>query len=254
MFAQERHDEILLILKNMGKVVVKDLSLKFNVTDDCIRKDLKLLEGKNLLERTYGGAVPMRKSAHEEKINLRKNSNLKLKSIIASKAFDLIEAGETIFLDISTTNILLAHLIAEGNKKITVITNMLDIMVVLNEGTNCVKVISPGGVLCKDLNGYTGSMTIESISNYKITRSFIGSCGVNLMDKSITTFDVEDGNTKKAIIKNTKTTYLVMDSSKFYFDGSYKFATLQNINAIITEACPSKDISDLLNKIDIALI
>lgn len=254
MFAKERHEEIINILKSEGKVVVKDLSTRFNVTEDCIRKDLKVLEDKNLLERAYGGAIPLRKSAHNEKITERKSLNLKLKSIIAKKAFNLIEDGETIFLDISTSNILLAELLCKSNKKLTVITNMLDIVSVLNSEENKIKVISPGGVLCKDLNGFTGSMTIENISNYKLSRSFIGSCGVNLLDKSVTTFDVEDGNTKKAIIKNSKIVYLVMENSKFYFDGSFKFATLNDINTIVTESYPSNDIVNLLNKTNTAFI
>lgn len=58
MFANERLEEILNILKTEGKVIVKDLSIKFDVTEDCIRKDLKNLEKQKLLERTYGGAVP----------------------------------------------------------------------------------------------------------------------------------------------------------------------------------------------------
>lgn len=248
MFAQERHSEILGILHKEGKVVVKDLSSKFNVTEDCIRKDLKILEGKNLLERTYGGAVLVRKSAPKQNIEIRKTINVELKSIIAKKAFDIIEENETIFLDISTTNMLLAEELIKSQKKLTVVTNMLDIISILNKSYNNIKVICTGGLLNKDLDGFTGSMTIESISNYKPTKCFIGSCGVNIFDKSVTTFDVEDGNTKKSIINNSKKTYLVMENSKFYIDGTYKFATLYDINTIITESAPDKEIINLLAK------
>lgn len=254
MFIEERHSEILNILNAEGKVIVNDLSKKFNVTKDCIRKDLKTLENKNLLKRTYGGAVSIRKSAHYKKIDARKDFNVESKSAIAKKCFDLIEDGETIFLDISTTNIILAKLLSKSNKKLTIVTNMIDIISIISNETNNIKVISPGGIICKDLNGFTGSMTIENISNYRFSKAFIGSCGVNILDRSVTTFDFEDGNTKKAIIKNSKLVYLVMENRKFYFDGSFKFATLNNINAIITEDFPGKNIKDMLLRTNTKLI
>lgn len=253
MFAQERHNEILNILHKEGKVIVKDLSTRFDVTEDCIRKDLKSLESKNLLERTYGGAVLIRPSAPKQNIQARKNANVEPKTVIAQKAFNLIEENETIFLDISTTNMLLAEELSKSQKKLTVVTNMLDIVSILNNSNN-IKVICTGGELSKDLDGFTGSMTIESISNYKPTKCFIGSCGVNIFDKSITTFDGEDGNTKKSIINNSKKTYLVMENSKFYIDGTYKFATLHDINFIITEAAPDKEITNLLSKTNTEII
>lgn len=254
MFAQERHDDILEILHREGKLVVKDLSDKFNVTEDCIRKDLKLLEEKSLLKRTYGGAVSIRKSAPNQAIKMRRTVNIPSKQIIAKKAVDIINDNETIFLDISSTNILLAEELAKSKKKLTVVTNMIDIVSVLGKSDNNINVICTGGVLNKDLDGFTGSMTIETISNYKPSKCFIGSCGVNILDKSITTFDVEDGNTKKAIINMSKHTFLVMENNKFYIDGTFKFATLYDIGTIITEAAPHEEVVNLLSKTNTKLI
>lgn len=254
MFAQERHDKIIKVLHNDSKVIVKDLSASFNVTEDCIRKDLKILEGKKLLERTYGGAVLIRKSAPLQDIEMRRTINIASKQVIARKAIDIIKENETIFLDISTTNILLAEELAKTSKRLTIVTNMLDIVSVLSKSDNNIKVICTGGVLCKELDGFTGSMAIEILSNYRPTKCFIGSCGVNILDKSVTTFDVEDGNTKKAIISISKQIFLIMENSKFYIDGTYKFATLYDIDTIITEDTPAKEIIDLLSKTNTKII
>ncbi|AGY74906.1 DeoR/GlpR family DNA-binding transcription regulator [Clostridium autoethanogenum] len=254
MFPEERHDKIINILHKEGKVVVKDLSSRFNVTEDCIRKDLKILENKNLLQRTYGGAVSVRHSAPKQDISIRKNISVESKEVIAEKAFNSIFENETIFLDISTTNMMLAEKLSKSPKKLTVVTNMLDIISILNKQDNNIKVICTGGVLSKDLDGFTGSMAIESIINYKPNKCFIGSCGVNIFDKSVTTFDVEDGNTKKAIINGSKEIFLVMENSKFYIDGTYKFATLYDIDTIITESPPGKEITNLLTKTDTKFI
>ena len=57
MFIEERHKHILDILQRDGKVLVKDLSAQFEVSESMIRKDLQVLEKNNLLQRTYGGAI-----------------------------------------------------------------------------------------------------------------------------------------------------------------------------------------------------
>lgn len=253
MFAEERVDEIVKILKTEGKVKVKDLSLKFNVTEDCIRKDLKGLEKQGYLKRTYGGAVQVRQSAHEDDIIQRKDVNISAKNIIAKKAFDIIQDRETIFLDISTTNIFLSRLLAESNKKLTVVTNMLEIVNILS-GENNIAAICTGGILNKNLEGFVGISTINFISKYKFDRTFIGSCGIDVFDRSITTFESDDGNTKETIIEAGKKNYVVMENSKFYIDGNYKFATIDDINCIITDKKVSEEVSGILSENNIEII
>ncbi|HEY5588125.1 MAG TPA: DeoR/GlpR family DNA-binding transcription regulator [Candidatus Paceibacterota bacterium] len=253
MFAEERVEKIIQLLNENEKVIVKELSKTFNVTEDCIRKDLKTLEKRGIIKRTYGGGVLNRQDAPHYDILSRKNINSAGKIKIAEKAFELIKPRETIFLDISSINILIAEKIAKGNKKLVVITNMIDIF---RTFSNCdhVDVIGTGGVFNKELNGFVGSTAIESIARHKVTRAFIGSCGVNMFDNSVTTFDVEDGNTKKAIIHSGKKVYLVMENKKFQYDGTYKFADIYDVDAIIVDEKPDEKICNELKKIRVELI
>jgi DeoR family transcriptional regulator, glycerol-3-phosphate regulon repressor len=253
LFAEERLKEIVRILKQEGKVKVKELSLQFDVTEDCIRKDLRLLENQGYLKRTYGGAVQVRESAKEHDVLPRREVNQLTKNIIAKKSYDLIKDRETIFLDISTTNILLAKLLAEGQKRVTVITNMLEIINTLSSENN-ITVISTGGVLNKNLDGFTGVSAIDFISRYKFDKAFIGSCGVDVFDRSITTFDIDDGVTKKAVIEAGKRNYIVMESKKFYMDGNYKFATIEDIDCIVVDELPTGEVLSVLNEFNIELI
>lgn len=253
MFNKERLDEILNILDNEGKVKVKDLSKKFSVTEDCIRKDLKQLEQMDKLQRTYGGAIKLRKSKQNYEFSDRKKIDISKKSIIAKKAVDIIEDRDTIFLDLSTTNILIAKLLASSKKRVTVVTNMLDIINILSSEDNNITVIATSGILNKNLLGFIGPVTIDLIRRYKFDKSFIGSCGIDVFDKSITTFDIEDGITKTAIIESSKKTFLVMESQKFYTDGNYKFATVADVQGIITDAIPNDEIINILNEDNIEL-
>ena len=248
MFAEERIQAILNILKKEGRVTVKELSSKFNVTEDCIRKDLKNIEKISSIRRIYGGAVLARETLENQDTKDRKEINIPTKKIIAEKAFNLIEDRETIFLDISTINILLAKLLAESNKKVTLVTNMLDILNVVTSKPNNLNIISTGGLLNLSLDGFVGTPTIEFISKYKFD------CGVDVFNSSLTTFEIEDGLTKKAIINSSKKVFIVMEDKKFKFDGNFKFAHLEDISSIITEKTPTPDIVDILSEFNVNVL
>ena len=71
MLQQERHNQILAKLNLEGQVIVKELSQAFNVTEDCIRKDLTALEKAGLLKRIHGGAIQVRENLHTINVNER---------------------------------------------------------------------------------------------------------------------------------------------------------------------------------------
>lgn len=252
MFVEERIQEIIKLLNLNGKIVVKDLSKVFEVTEDCIRKDLKVLEKDGVLKRTYGGAVVKREASVNRSIISRKDIDVESKDKIAEKVYNLVQERETIFLDISSTNMIVAERLAKGNKKLTVISNMIDVIQILSKSDN-IEVIGIGGVLNKRLSGFIGSSTIDVLSKYKVDRAFIGSCGVDVIDRSITTFLVEDGNTKKAIMNYSKKAYLVISSKKFSRDGVYRFADIYDFDAIIVDEPPDPKIGQMLEKLNITL-
>jgi len=254
MFTEERLNEILNILNSEGKVKVKDLSQKFNVTEDCIRKDLKQLEHNGSLKRTYGGAIQVRLSSQLYDISEREKIDISTKSIISKKALELIKDRETIFLDISTINILIAKALLASKKRVIVVTNMLEIANVLSSSNDNITVVVVSGVLNKPLNGFIGATANDFIKKYRFDKSFIGSCGVDAFDKSITTFEIEDGITKATIIQSSKKTFLVMENKKFNVDGNYKFAAIDDINAIITDEKPIEQIMEILISNEIELI
>lgn len=253
MFIDERLEKIINILNQEGRVYVKDLSTKFNISESMIRKDLQKLEKMGELKRTYGGAILERKKAESTNIETRLVKNKDIKSQIAEKAFEQIDEGDIIFLDISSINYLLAQFISERNKKVTIVTNMVEITSLFSNNSNT-QIICIGGMYHKDLGGVIGSVAIENIVKYRTDKAFIGSCGINLFEKNISNFNLEEGPTKKAIMKYSKKVYIVIENEKFNFDGSYNFARLSDIDAIITESVPDKKITDILTKSDISLL
>ena len=203
----------------------KELSKRFEVTEDCIRKDLASMEAKNLLKRTYGGAVlpDTLHPGHTNIVSIRKDKNIKEKRMIAKKAVELIHDGDMIFLDTSTTNIELAREIIERRLEVTVVSCMLDIAEVFTATKN-VKFILLGGEFNRSQNGFLG----------------------DLYDNAIMTYVPEDGIMKHNAVKKSSKCYLMMESHKFDFKANYVYATFDDVDGVICEDGLSKEIQDKL--------
>ncbi len=253
MFAEERQKEIIAKLNQHGRVNVKESSIEFGVTEDCIRKDLALLEKAGILRRVYGGAVASSLNPHNLDVVQRKNKNIEDKREIARKALNLIQKNSVIYLDISTSNFELAKLLVQSNLKVTVVTNMVDILTVLC--TEClVKVIFIGGSLNQGKDGFVGTLTSSLIANFKIDIAFLGVVGVNVYDNAVTTYEIDDGMTKKQILEVSKLTYMMSETAKFHMDGNFTYAQLDQFSGIIMEKKPNDDLYKRLVRYGLEII
>lgn len=253
MFAEERQNDIVSLVNKNGSVRVKELSEKYDVTEDSIRKDLTQLEMRGLLKKTYGGAMKIRINVHDLAVAQRRDKNINMKQKIAKKAMELIKNGDMVFLDISTANLELAKLLAKSMIPITVVTNMIDVMQVLAEAVT-VKVIFLGGTFIRGNDGFVGSITINQIVNYRFDIAFVGVVGVDLIDNSVATYMVEDGLTKSAVIEASKKAYMMLETIKFNMDGTYKYAKADSFTGAVMDEKPQEDIEELMKEYDLEWI
>lgn len=253
MLQQERHNQILAKLNLEGQIKVKELSQDFEVTEDCIRKDLTALEKAGLLKRIHGGATQIRKNLHVINVNERIGVHSPEKKIIAQKAVALIEPGTMVFLGISTINLEIAKLIYQKNLNITLVTNMIDIMkVFINDSTTRIVFLGGNFNLAKD--GFLGSLTIEQIKCYRFDLSFLGIVGINVYDGKVTTYDVDDGLTKKEVINSSKKSYIVAEKEKFKLDGNYVFGHIADFTGYICEGALEDNIKEKIETYGLEII
>ena len=241
MFLEERQESIMNMLTRDGKVRVKELSEKFKVTEDCIRKDLGALEKQGRLKRTYGGAVVLRENIHAMEISKHRHSDVEAKRRIAQAAVRLINDKDMIFLDISTSNLAVAELLAKDQRELTIVTNMIDILVILAQNPK-IRLIFAGGKINKSRDGFWGGMTMDFISRLKPDVAFVGAVGVDVCENSVSTYDIEDGINKAAIIRMSKRAYVVAEARKLSSDGNYNYATLDTLSGLITDSLPAENI------------
>jgi len=253
MFLEERQEIIMNMLEHDGKVRVRDLSEKFKVTEDCIRKDLGALEKQGKLKRTYGGAVRIRENSHMLEVSKHRQTDVEAKQKIAQAAVRLIHEKDMVFLDISTSNLAIAELLVKLDQDITVVTNMIDILVVLARNPK-IHVVFAGGKINKSRDGFWGGMTLDFISRLKPDIAFVGAVGVDVKENSVSTYDIDDGINKASIIRHSKKAYVVAESRKLSTDGNYNYTTLDTLSGLITDSEPSAEIKAAADSYGVEII
>lgn len=255
MFVEERHEKILQLLHENGKIKVKELSELFRVTEDCIRKDLAAMEKQNLLKRTYGGAVERENlhPGHSQMVSSRKALNLKEKQKIAKKAVRLLKDGDVIFLDISTINIELAKEIVKSGLHITVVSCMLDIANIFAAGSEA-EFIMLGGEFNRSQSGFLGSMTMKMIEPFRFDKCFMGVVGIDMEEKTVMTYVPEDAEMKQKAADQSSQVYLVMEIEKFGFRANYVYIRFSHVDGVICETAPSEKIQQVLKENEIRVI
>mgnify|MGYP000709614148 CR=1 FL=1 len=108
MLALERRNLILEKLQEEKRVVVSELSQLYSVSEETIRRDLDKLEKEGLATKSYGGAVINEDVGIDLPFNIRKNQNVQGKQKMAEIAASMVNDGDHIFLDASTTAVFVA--------------------------------------------------------------------------------------------------------------------------------------------------
>ncbi|TBL79992.1 DeoR/GlpR family DNA-binding transcription regulator [Paenibacillus thalictri] len=238
----DRKKEIISLLEDLGVVRVADMSKRFGVTEETIRRDLERLENEGLLLRTHGGAVLNRKEGPELPILQREMVQLDEKRRIGEYAAAMIKDGEVIAMDASTTCLQMAKLLP--NKEITVITYSLAIAYELVKKTN-IQIFLIGGYLDRHSLGNTGTPAEKMMEGYHVDRFFFSCQG----------FDVQRGvsepyeahvQLKKCIADIADQLVLLADNSKFQRKSLVRLMAMERINTLVTDKLlPSDELQEM---------
>lgn len=251
MLAIERRNAILAKLSVEGKVIVSELSLEFDVTEETIRRDLEKLDKEGLAKKTYGGAVVNQSFNTDLPYHVRKRSNVEQKEYIAEKIASMIHDGDYIMLDASSTTIYLTKYI-KNLKNITLITNSVETLIELADKSDW-KVLSTGGTLKKDALSLVGASAERMIRSFHVDLAVCSAKGIDT-NMGITDSNEKDSEIKRAIFDSATRKVLAVDSSKFDKISFVRVADIGDVDVVVTDKEPSPEWVEHFNNKDVELL
>jgi DeoR/GlpR family transcriptional regulator of sugar metabolism len=225
---QERIKEY--VEKNSVATIRELQALLPEVSLMTIHRDLDALESRGVLVKFRGGAKSVRHSGDPE-FNVRMRENNVGKRTIADKAMALLQPHTSVFLDASTTNLILARNLPDMN--LNIVTTGPSIAIELCRLHNPVVTLCCGMINRKNL-AVSGQNTLEMLEKMNIDMAFIGVSGCSV-DAGFTCGTEADMLIKRLAIQKAHTSVVMCGSDKFNSLMPYTFARLQDVDYVITE-------------------
>jgi len=252
MFALERRKIIMEKLYARQRVTIKELSEEMDVSEATLRTDLTKMEEEGLLLRTHGGAILTNELENETTFSNRERKNKNEKTAIAKQAMQLISNAQCIMLDASSTALELARILKTTTMRLTVVTSGIITALELHDHPD-ITVILLGGIVKKGSYSLEGNLGTNILDQINIDLMFTSANGFSL-ETGLMDFSVYEVELKKAMIKASNKVIALLDHSKINKNSIATFASLDQIDLIITDCDISNENRKRLEKMDIELI
>ena len=239
----QRREQILAYLSARDRTSVSELSQALGVSEVTVRKDLDVLESQKVLTRVHGGAVVSGRGRLELHFAAREQEHLEEKRRIAQAAAALIQSGQRVFLDASTTALQVARLIKD-REDLVVVTNGLYTALELNFCTGITTIVV-GGIMRRRSSSLVGSLNYNSLQRLRVDVGLFGARSVTARD-GLMESEIDEAQLKQQMVSASSLVVGIVDSSKFGVVAFSAFALPHEIDRIITnEAAPASQVSEL---------
>lgn len=231
MIAAVRRQKIREIISEKKSATVSELAQRFSVTEETIRRDLKLLEQEGFLMRSYGGAFIADGVDNLVDVDIRTGVYVDSKSTIASRCLPFIENGDTVFLDNSTTAYHIAKLL--GSRRVTILTNSLLTIDLLAENKD-VHLVAIGGDYAPTERAFYGNIAVSVLGRYYVDKAFI-SCRSLSIENGITDSTDRWTSVRRVALAHSNEVYCIADFSKFDHTSYAHLCDYDEVNYVITD-------------------
>jgi DeoR/GlpR family transcriptional regulator of sugar metabolism len=241
----ERRRLIAERIEGAGSITVAALELEFGVSPMTARRDLQALEEAGLARRTHGGAVLPSLAGHEDSFQHRLEQASSEKARLAEAAVGLIAAGETVFVDSSTTAYFAARELVEAGVPATLVTNSAPVIdLVARADRRHVELVAVGGSLRRLTRSFVGPQAVAAIRAYFADKLLLSVKGV-APGGLLTDPDPLEAEVKRAMIEQAGEPMLLVDGSKFEGAGLHVIAPAGELALALAADAPAAGLAEL---------
>jgi DeoR/GlpR family transcriptional regulator of sugar metabolism len=229
---QERMQEVLRMLETRDSVHVAELSKAFAVSEVTVRSDLSQLARQGLVARVRGGVRPIERGQSELGFDFRLRLEVERKQAIARAAAAMVDEGEAIALDSSTTAYYLA-LELRAKRELVVVTNGLLIASALADAPG-ISVLVTGGMLRLQAMSLVGDLGLGALRTTRISKGFLGARGLSL-DVGLMDLNPDEVRIKRELAGVCERVIGIADGTKWHRTALLPFVATDQVHAIVTD-------------------
>lgn len=244
MSLKDREALILEYLREKKEATVEELCRALFVSQPTMRRDLAALNSAGQIIRTHGGAAHRSEPGENLPQEYRERENLDAKNIIGKKCLSLINDGDTVMLDASSTALALLRCI-DSKKSIVVVTNNAKAPIIL-AGTK-IKTFVTGGEIAPNTYAYVGSYAEDFLRSFNADICFF-SVRTLTKDGRLTDNALAENAVRKVMLSNSARKVLMLDSNKIGEPCLSTLCKISDITSIVTEIDISDSFPDFKDK------
>ncbi|MDR1979279.1 MAG: DeoR/GlpR family DNA-binding transcription regulator [Synergistaceae bacterium] len=242
-----RRKKIIQILKAKGFVLASELSAALRIGEATIQKDFEIMEEAGQIERFCNGAILLA----DDKRNALGASLTLYKHAIAMRAAQCVEQGDAIFVNSSSTALLMLPYIEA--RHVTVVTNNTRAIGIKRRDD--MTVILTGGEVWPPENMLVGKLTLDDVERFAASKSFLGCSGITAK-RGITTAILREAAINELMLtKTTGKRFILADRTKVGRTSSFTCGMCDQISCLITDAMASKgEVAKLRKRIEVVQV
>jgi DeoR/GlpR family transcriptional regulator of sugar metabolism len=225
--------QVLQLLEKRDSVHVTELSELFSVSEVTVRNDLSELARQGLVARVRGGVRPLQRGQSELGFDLRLRLEAPRKQAIARAAAALVEEGEAVALDSSTTAYYLA-LELRAKRELVVVTNGLLIAAALADAPG-ITVLVTGGTLRLSAMSLVGDLGADVLRTTRINRGFLGARGLSLQ-RGLMDLNPDEVRIKQEMADACERVFGILDGTKWHRSALLSFVATERLAGIVTDS------------------
>lgn len=236
-YVEGRRQQVLDMLQRNPQIRIDELAKRLDVSVVTIRRDLQFLEEKKQITRFYGGARVSKEAAgYEDDVTIYRD-------LIARHAAQLVEDGDTIFINTSRNALSMIKYIE--SRHVTVITN--NGKAISQEKADGVALILTGGEVRHPKEALVGDFATRNLQNIFAKKAFMGCAGISAM-AGMSTEIANEVNVNQLMIEHTapEAVYLLADHTKIGHNSSFTSCGIEMIKHLITdEMAPEEELEQM---------
>jgi len=235
MKPRQRQSRILEVVARDGEATVDALAVEFDVSAETIRRDLAQLATSGALQKVHGGARRLRLHA-EGSFQERMSEDAAAKEIIAQKLAQVIQPGDTLFMDTGTTTLFCAEALA-GVAELTVITNSIRVAQALSRGAGHARVFLLGGDYAFDNAQTRGPIALDQIDRFHADHAVLAVAAVDPAGGA-SDADFDEAQVARRMIANATNVIVVAQAAKLGRKAAHRICRLDEVDMLITDMVP----------------